>query len=62
MADIIDTANKFAADDLERAIAAARGEIKPGKPGECDLCGEWSSRLIEGECAPCRDRYAHRYK
>lgn len=26
-----------------------------GKPGDCDLCGEWSGRLIEGACAPCRD-------
>ena len=23
---------------------------------DCDLCGEWSGRLIAGSCAPCRDR------
>ncbi len=28
-----------------------------GAPGECDLCGEWSGRLVSGACAPCRDRY-----
>lgn len=37
-----------------RAKAAA---IEPGTPGDCDLCGEWSARLIRGACAPCRDRY-----
>lgn len=37
-------------------IIAAHG-IHTGSPGECDLCGEHSMRLIEGACAPCRDRY-----
>lgn len=32
-------------------------EVPPGTPGECDMCGEWSGRLIRGVCAPCRDRY-----
>jgi hypothetical protein len=32
-------------------------EIPKGNPGECDLCGEWSGRLINGACAPCRDKY-----
>jgi class 3 adenylate cyclase len=31
--------------------------IEPGAPGECELCGEWSGRLVRGACAPCRDRY-----
>ena len=31
--------------------------IEAGTPGDCDLCGEWSARLIRGACAPCRDRY-----
>ena len=31
--------------------------IEPGEPGDCDLCGEWASRLVGGACAPCRDRY-----
>lgn len=46
---------------LEHNIAAARGVPLPrGVEGECDLCGEWSGRLIEGLCAPCRDYYAAR--
>lgn len=32
-------------------------QMAPGKPGDCDLCGEWSARLVDGVCAPCRDRY-----
>jgi hypothetical protein len=43
----------------DSAIEAIRRKslIDPGVPGDCDFCGEWSGRLIEGACAPCRDRY-----
>lgn len=34
-----------------------RAKLDPGCEGDCDLCGEWTSRLIDGACAPCRDRY-----
>ena len=30
---------------------------KPGKPGDCDLCGEWSGELVEDVCPPCREKY-----
>ena len=56
------------ADEIDRIQEIAEREaelnkplpytLPPGKPGDCDLCGEWSGRLIEGACAPCRDRYA----
>ena len=26
--------------------------------GDCDLCGEWSGRLVNGACAPCRDKWS----
>lgn len=59
MADIADNA----ADHIEREeaqrIEAARkaaAQIPDGAPGDCDLCGEWSGRLVNGACAPCRDR------
>jgi hypothetical protein len=49
------------AEPLEAAnLAQVRrraNQIPPGKPGDCDLCGEWSARLVGGVCAPCRDRY-----
>jgi hypothetical protein len=59
MSDEIDIANDRAAADTERAIAAARAgaDLPSGLPGDCDCCGEWSGRLINGACAPCRDRY-----
>lgn len=57
MADVADVGNDTMQKDLDRRIAAARGDIAPGVEGDCDLCGEWSGRLIGGVCAPCRDKY-----
>ena len=57
MADEADIANDKAEWDLAQAIRAAAHDIPPGVAGNCDLCGEWSGRLIHGACAPCRDRY-----
>ena len=34
-----------------------QAQLPEGNPGDCDLCGEWSGRLISGACAPCRDRH-----
>lgn len=42
---------------LDFAIKEAAREIPPGTPGDCDLCGEYSGRLIGGACAPCREKY-----
>jgi hypothetical protein len=58
--DEIDRAQQREQEDTERALAAARmicAAIPEGEPGECDLCGEWAGRLVEGSCAPCRDKY-----
>ena len=55
MADEVDIAN----DNIERELALRLAQVKPvpvGEPGDCDLCGEWSGRLILGVCAPCRDK------
>lgn len=60
MADDIDLAQARAEEDTDRAIAAVRksaATIPAGEPGLCDLCGEWSGRLVGGACAPCRTRY-----
>ena len=37
-----------------RAVAA----MPVGEPGESSGCGEMSGCLVNGYCAPCRDRYA----
>jgi len=54
--DIIDYANDRVEEELQRTINAVRADIPPGVEGECDFCGEHSLRLINGACAPCRDR------
>lgn len=55
--DAADEATEYQETQLERAISAARGDIPPGMEGDCDLCGEWSGRLLKGVCAPCRDKH-----
>lgn len=58
--DLIDRANSQAEAQLDDAINARRRAaqaIESGEPGDCELCGEWSGRLVKGVCAPCRDRY-----
>jgi len=60
MADEIDQANDRAQADNDRAIAEARAvaaAIPVGEPGECDMCGSWSGRLVGGACAPCRTKW-----
>ena len=40
-----------------KIISDAAARILVGVEGECELCGEWSGRLVRGVCAPCRDKY-----
>lgn len=56
--DVIDRANERAEQILEAEIDEVRHRaqsIPVGEPGDCDLCGGWSGRLVNGVCAPCRD-------
>ena len=39
------------------AASYAASNMPKGNSGDCDLCGYWSGRLVDGACAPCRDRY-----
>lgn len=55
--DDIDLAQERALHDTAAAIAKNARDIPHGEPGECDLCGEESGRLINGACAPCRDKH-----
>lgn len=34
-------------------------EIPIGTPGECDTCGSYSLRIVDGMCCPCIDRYTN---
>lgn len=40
-----------------KRIREQAAKIPVGKPGDCELCGEWSGRLVNGVCAPCRDKH-----
>lgn len=44
-------------DEGVAAASRAAAGIPTGTPGECDLCGEWCGRLVQGACARCRDRW-----
>lgn len=54
MTDVIDQGCEREQQDRDLALNAARAaaaEIPAGRPGDCDLCGEHSMRLVEGACA-----------
>ena len=55
--DIAAERSQLAVDAAVAAVRARAAEIPAGKPGDCDFCGESSPRLVDGACAPCRDRY-----
>ena len=57
MADEVDFANEMSEKRLAMLIKQASKPLRVGTPGDCDLCGEYTSRLVDGVCAPCRDRY-----
>lgn len=57
MADAADIASEYLEEELDMLIRQTAAEPEPGYPGECDICGEHSGRLVRGVCAPCRDKY-----
>lgn len=58
MADDVDFATDRIEKETSKTLEQFKGyQIPEGKEGNCDTCGEWSSRLIGGMCAPCRDKY-----
>lgn len=59
MTDEVDTSNDNIQLDIERRVEEVRrnAELPPGEPGDCERCGGWSGRLVNGVCAPCRDRF-----
>ena len=59
MTDEVDFSNDNIQHDIERRVEDVRrnAELPPGEPGDCERCGEWSGRLVNGVCAPCRDLF-----
>ena len=59
MADPADEAgvvNEIHHAKAEQKVRAAAAAIPAGEAGECDLCGEYFARTVNGICARCRDR------
>jgi len=48
-------------DDHVKEAMRQAAEIPVGEAGECSSCGEWSMRLVDETCAPCRDKFANYY-
>ena len=58
MADEIDKAQELEEHHRQNALVnRPRFTLPPGTPGDCELCGEFFSRLIDGACGHCRDKY-----
>ena len=58
MPDDIDAAQEREEELRREALAKHTGfQLEAGTQGDCDLCSRWSGRLIQGACAPCRERY-----
>lgn len=60
MADEIDVTEERTSKLVEADVAEIRrkaAQIPKGVPGHCDFCGEFSWRLVGGNCAPCRDKH-----
>lgn len=56
--DEVDEATERSQRRIDEGIARARAQpLVAGHPGDCDLCGEQSMRLVLGACAPCRDKW-----
>ena len=48
-------------DDHVKEAMRKAADIPKGTAGECTSCGEWSMRIVDETCAPCRDRFAKYY-
>jgi hypothetical protein len=58
--DWLDVASNLTEKERSTAvdrIRLAASEIPVGAPGECARCGEYSLRLVNETCAPCRDKF-----
>lgn len=55
MSDIADYAAEITNEHVALSIARARVPIAAGQPGECEDCGEYMPRIVNGQCGFCRD-------
>lgn len=60
MPDEVDRAQDLERMSNEDALRAARKKAQSmptGEPGECEWCGEYFTRLVNGACGRCRDKW-----
>ena len=60
MSDEVDRAQDLERMSNEDALQAARKKAQAmptGEPGECEWCGEYFARLVNGACGRCRDKW-----
>lgn len=58
--DEVDLSNERSQEHEAASIAAQRAKaanIPKGEPGECDYCGKYFERLVNGACGRCRDEF-----
>jgi len=55
MADDIDRATELVEQLTASALSAIDRDIPKGCAGECDECGEYFERIVDGHCARCRE-------
>lgn len=55
MSDAADMAAEIEGENVLIGVALARVPIAAGAAGECDECGHYMLRLVNGRCAFCRD-------
>jgi hypothetical protein len=44
-------------DDHVRDVMRRAAQIPKGTHGDCDICGEYFTRLVNGCCGRCRDEF-----
>jgi len=59
MPDLIDQQNERDEVELDAGISLVRraaANIPKGEAGECEECGEYFIRIVNGYCGRCRDK------
>lgn len=60
MADIADSADEVIEIGIADKLAANKKlvqSIPQGCAGNCEWCGEYFTRIVDGACGRCRDKY-----
>lgn len=59
MVDLVDQQNERDEVELDASVGLVRraaANIPKGEAGECEECGEYFERIVNGHCGRCRDK------